>query len=356
MRKYDMMEAYLDDYGRITAYVHEQFYQGKSDHFYLKDSTGTVIACSIMSVSRSDNSYTKYSLDAPKTIQIGKEYFVVADYALMCPLKFGYIVRTERFDKEFYYDGDDLGIHYEPKQTSFVLWAPIAIEVLVDMTSQGNRMIIPMKRTEKGVFRAVVPGNHDGARYVYRVNVNGRWNQAIDPYGQSACANKLAGFVINPQKTEMNMHDDCLPPFTSYTDAILYETHVRDFSKQCQTPYAGLFLGMIQKGLKTPNGNPAGFDYVKQLGITHLQLQPVADFTTVDENNPNGYYNWGYDPGHYNIPEGSYSTDPDDPYARITEFKQLVSAYHEAGIRIVMDVVYNHMHSLRNNDFEQIVP
>ena len=213
-----------------------------------------------------------------------------------------------------------------------------------------------MKRTEKGVYRTDVYGNLDGASYIYLVKVNGLWTEAVDPYAKSCNANKQRGFVLNPQKLVMNMHEDTLPKVESYTDIVVYETHVRDFTKQFPHTNAGKFLGLTLEGFKTPNGHEAGFDYLKSLGITHLQLQPVNDFTSVDETNIDVYYNWGYDPGHYNCPEGSYATNPNDPYSRVVEFKEAVSKLHEAKIRVILDVVYNHMHSQLNSDFERIVP
>ena len=356
MRKEEIMEAYLDRYDLIVVYIHEQFYQGKSETFRLRDANGNVQNLSIKSIERSSRAYSKYKLSAPSDIEIGKEYTIVIDYALQCPLRFGYVVRTKQFDEEFYYDGNDLGSTYSLEKTTFALWAPTATRAKVEIKTKDATITQEMKRTDKGVYRADVIGDYDGASYIYLVKVNGIWNEAVDPYAKSCNANKQRAFILNPKKLAMDMHNANLSKVESYTDIVVYETHVRDFTKQFSHPHAGKFLGLILEGLKTPNGNEAGFDYVKSLGITHLQLQPVNDYTSVDETNCDVYYNWGYDPGHYNCPEGSYATNPNDPYSRVIEFKTAVSKLHEQGIRVILDVVYNHMQSQLNSDFEKIVP
>ncbi|MDD6467266.1 MAG: type I pullulanase [Erysipelotrichaceae bacterium] len=356
MRKDEIMEAYLDRYDLIVVYIHEQFYQGKSETFRLRDEDGNIQTLAILSNERSSRAYNKYKLVAPKNIVIGKEYTVTIDYALQCPLRFGYVVRTEEFDQQFYYDGNDLGATYSSESTSFAVWAPTATAMKVELQKENQMLTVAMKRTDKGVYRATVNGDFDGASYVYLAKVNGQWVQAVDPYAKSCNANKERGFVINPKRTEMDMHTEQLPKVESYTDCIIYETHVRDFTKQLPHPWAGKYLGLTLEGLKTPIGKPAGLDYLKTLGITHLQLQPVNDFTSVDEYNVNAYYNWGYDPGHYNCPEGSYATDPNDPYSRVNELKQVIAKLHENKIRVILDVVYNHMQSQMNSDFEKLVP
>ncbi|MBO4540684.1 MAG: type I pullulanase, partial [Bacilli bacterium] len=149
-----------------------------------------------------------------------------------------------------------------------------------------------------------------------------------------------------------------LPKMASPTDAILYEGHVRDLTIDSHTDivHKGRFLGLCEKGRTSEGGHPAGFDYLRFLGITHLQLLPIYDYQTVDEAHPNASYNWGYDPRQYFVPEGSFASDLPDPYSRIKDLKAMVSAYHEAGIRIVMDVVFNHVYESSQSVFEACVP
>ncbi len=143
---------------------------------------------------------------------------------------------------------------------------------------------------------------------------------------------------------------------SSYSQAILWEVHVRDFSnKIASSQYKGKYLAFTETGLVNEHGQPVGVDYLKQLGITHVHLLPVYDYATVDESNPDSEFNWGYDPKNYNVPEGSYSTDPYNGAVRIKEYKQMVQALHAAGIGVVMDVVYNHTYDA-NSSFNRIVP
>ncbi|MBQ2479584.1 MAG: type I pullulanase [Erysipelotrichales bacterium] len=356
MRKEEMMEAYLDSYERISVYLHEAFYQGRSDAFRLVGPDGNYELLKIEGITRSGKSYAKYTLHAPESVEIGKEYFIVADYALRCPLRFGYIVRTERFDEEFYYDGDDLGAIYHNGILRLALWAPTASEVKVKLTNGDDSSVISMNRHEKGVWRGSLQGNYDGYEYVYLVKVNGGWAETVDPYAKSANANKRKGYILEEDTWNFDSGKATLPPFSSYTDAIVYETSVRDFTKQFSDPAAGRFAGMTKEGLTTSSGKPAGFDYLKNLGVTHVQLMPVMEFTSVDEEHVDAYYNWGYDPGHYFMPEGSYAMNPNDPYSRVREMQEMVRAFHKAGIRVVMDVVYNHMRERVGADFEKIVP
>jgi pullulanase len=141
-------------------------------------------------------------------------------------------------------------------------------------------------------------------------------------------------------------------------DAVVMEINVRDFSMDPEVPFChrGKFLGLVETGLKTPGGNPAGFDYLKQLGITHVQLMPVLDFAGVDELDPDRTYNWGYNPIQYFVPEGWYATDPMDPYSRINEFREMVDAFHQANIGVILDVVFNHVYDLATFPLELLAP
>jgi pullulanase len=258
------------------------------------------------------------------------------------------------FDSRYTYDGNDLGSIYAEGHTNFKLWAPLAYRVYVVINDNEYEMM----RIDNGVFYASIDGNFDGARYIYRISMNGKTIDVIDPYGKSSTANGTHSFVINPEKCNIDLFDEYLPEMKSNLDAIIYEANVRDMTIDEHTDIVnkGKFLGLIEKGRKTRGGHPAGFDHIVLLGITHLQLMPVLDFVTVDEANPDKTYNWGYDPQQYFTLEGSYATDPNDPYSRIREFKKLVRDYHRAGIRINLDVVYNHVYEAKHSIFDRIVP
>ena len=180
--------------------------------------------------------------------------------------------------------------------------------------------------------------------------------EAVDPYARAVTLFSKRGVVVNPEKVYVDLHNDKLKPLSSITDAIIYETSIRDITSDKNTSIKekGKYLGLTEEGVTTPKGLPVGIDYIKSLGITHVQLLPVFDFCTTNDLNPKDSYNWGYDPLNFNAPEGSYSSHPEDPYARIKELKSVIGKLHENGIRAVMDVVYNYVFNLESSNFHAI--
>ena len=183
-------------------------------------------------------------------------------------------------------------------------------------------------------------------------------NEAVDPYAKAAGVNGNRGMVVDLSLTDPDgfADDTYYSDISSYNEAIIWEVHVRDFSNRISaSAYPGKYLAFTEHSLTNVAGEPAGIDYLTDLGITHVHLQPVYDYATVDESSDEPQFNWGYDPKNYNVPEGSYSTDPYHGEVRITEFKEMVKAVHEAGLGVVMDVVYNHTYDAASN-FSAIVP
>lgn len=358
MRKKENFEAYLDDYGLIHAYISLNFYQGNSKKFYLKNGLGALTECIIQTIEHRSH-YLKYTLSIkPELITIGKKYTLLEEHGLGCVLQFGLIVRTNRFNDEFCNFREDYGAHVIDNQTHFVLWAPTAYEVVLKLFKPSGIQYLTMQRKDKGVYEAWVSENCHGYLYSYIVSVNGKTNVVNDPYGYSSDANGRHSCVVDFQQIHIDFNDHLLPPFQSKTDATILEVSVRDFSidRETNIVHKGQFLGLIEENRIDFRGNAVGFDYLKQLKPTHVQLMPVFDFATVDEENPRLFYNWGYDPAQYNTLEGSYSTNPHDPLSRVKEFAQVISFYHKHGIRITLDVVYNHMYDLESSHFERIVP
>ena len=178
-----------------------------------------------------------------------------------------------------------------------------------------------------GAWTAVVNDDLDGVYYTYQIRVNGNWKaEAVDPYARAAGTNGNRAQVIDLDDTDPEgWETDTRPPFKAPTDAVIYELHVRDLSMDASSGIEnkGKFLGLTERGTTTPGGLPTGLDHLVNLGVTHVHLLPSFDFWTVDEAKPEEpQFNWGYDPHNYNIPEGSYSTDPSDGRVRIREFKQ----------------------------------
>ena len=358
MRNVEKFEAHLDDYKVITIYLSRQFYQGRSDAFFLRDSGGILIKLPIHGFELTSGDYNKYVLGAPDSIVIGDAYDVVEEHSLSTPLQYSLIVKSPRFDDEFYYAGNDLGVRTFLNHTDFALWAPTANRVLLEVYVDDVKEVREMKRTEKGVFRHRYNHNLHGCGYLYHVLVNGKWNQTSDPIARSSFANNRMSAVIDYTQTSIDNYSKNLPEFNHPTDAVIYEVSVRDFSmmKEGNIPDQGKFLAFTHEDTRTDAGYSTGISYIKELGVTHVQIMPMFDFATVDELNIQAFYNWGYDPLQYNVPEGSFTTHPDLPVQRVIEAKKMIQAFHKQGIRVNMDVVYNHVYDMDTSPFESVVP
>lgn len=357
MRKQANFEAYYDDYYTICAYLSKNFYNGKSNAFYLRKPDGTLEECKIISQMTVYNDYIKYIMSIEEKLSLSERYELVEEHALTTPLSFGLIVKSEAFDEEYAYEGEDLGATYSKTHTDFAFWAPLASEVLIRIKQNDVVEHFSMIRDDRGVYRLQVKGDYDAAQYFYLLNVNGMWKEVSDPYAYATTANGRRSVVINHENVNIDLQIDKLPKLEQKTDAIIYETSIRDFSKMMKeyTEYPGKYLGLIEQG-KELDGKPVLFDHLLKMGITHLQIMPIHDFATVDELNEDKFYNWGYDPVSYHSMEGSYSSNANDAYTRIKEFKELVAKCHEHGIRVVLDLVYNHYYDFVTNNLQNSTP
>ncbi|GIP58573.1 type I pullulanase [Paenibacillus woosongensis] len=296
---------------------------------------------------------------------VQREHDVVVDYGDLAVTE-GISVFDKRFDEKFYYGGDDLGAVYTSRETRFRLWAPTASEAEVvfyeSWDEEKPAQILPMKRDIQGTWLLAAQGDYLGRYYTYRVKVGQDWNEAADPYAKAVGVNGDRAVVMDLQRTDPERwEDDRKPPFEAAVDAVIYELHVKDLSSHPHSGIAhkGKFLGLAESGTRGPNGILTGLDHIAALGVTHVQLLPVYDYATesVDETRlDQPQYNWGYDPKNYNVPEGSYATDPYVPGLRITELKRTIQALHERGLRVIMDVVYNHVYDWYLINFTKLVP
>ena len=271
------------------------------------------------------------------------------------------IFDSQYFADNYHYDGDDLGAVINGNTTTFKVWAPTASKVVLNLFTAGNGVDayknVEMVKGEKGVWSHTEECGH-GTYYTYTVTTAVGTQEAVDIYAKAAGVNGDRGMVVDLSKTNPEgwAADKVADPIESYSEAIIWEVHVRDFTNKIESAqYKGKYLGFTEEGLVNEHGMPIGIDYLKQLGITHVHLLPVYDFATIDETSPEDEFNWGYDPKNYNVPEGSYSTDPYNGEVRINEYKQMVMALHEAGISVIMDMVYNHTYD-GNSSFNKIVP
>ena len=270
------------------------------------------------------------------------------------------IFDSEDFIKNYTYDGDDLGAVIKGDQTTFKLWAPTASKVVLNLFEAGNGgdpyLSVEMEYGAKGVWSSTQKCG-SGTYYTYTVTTAVGTQDAVDPYAKALGVNGDRGMVIDLDSTDPEgfSEDKFFDGIEKYRDAIIWEVHVRDFSNRIAgSKYPGKYLAFTETGLVNASGEPVGLDYLVDLGITHVHLQPVYDYATVDETKCEDF-NWGYDPKNYNAPEGSYSTDPYHGEVRINEFKQMVQALHAKGIGVVMDVVYNHTYD-GNANLNRVVP
>lgn len=261
------------------------------------------------------------------------------------------------------YKGKDLGVFWSPEKTTIKIWAPTAKMVELRLYKDGIRgeayHKTNLQKKGNGIWGTVLSGDYEGKFYTFRVN-DGEWLDEVPGiYARCVGANGLRGMIYNPNTTNPEgwIYDNG-PRYKSFTEAVIYETHVRDFSiaENSGIENKGKFLGFTEDGTRSPEGVKTGIDHLQELGITHVHLLPVNDFVTVDEEKPLEKYNWGYDPMHYNALEGSYATDAYDGRKRIIEFKELVKALHANGIGVILDVVFNHTYYAKESVFNQIVP
>lgn len=273
---------------------------------------------------------------------------------------------SQSFEEKYTYKGSDLGAVWSAGKTSFRLWAPTAEEVTVNLYRSGTPNTddllcqLRMQPDVNGTWVAQRVGNLQGLYYTYQVLVDGQLCEACDPYARTTGVNGQRAMILDLLSTNPEGWEEDRNPHggEAITDAVVYELHVRDLSmhRSSRIRNKGKFLGLTETRKKTKTGQPTGLDHLKELGITHVHLLPVYDYGFTDESRKNPQYNWGYDPVNFNVPEGSYSTDPFDGAVRVREMKQMVKALHDAGISVVMDVVYNHVHNAKEFCFNKIVP
>lgn len=270
---------------------------------------------------------------------------------------------SESFRSEYHWD-KPLGAFCGPEGTRILLWAPTAEAVFLNFYPGGNGCeaceTVSMESAKKGVWSYSTTRNLDGWYYDFDVTVAGTTRRTADPYARSCGVNGSRSMVLDLQRTNPDGWErDKAPAATP--EQVIWELHVKDFSWDPAGGFdardRGRFSALCRTGT-TLNGDgkhPTGLDYVKRLGVTHIQLMPIYDYGSVDETDWENGYNWGYDPVNYNIPEGSYSSDPYHGEVRVRELKEMIQKLHAEGFRVIMDVVYNHTYSA-DSWLERTVP
>lgn len=308
----------------------------------------------------------EYIISMENPLDLTKSYNILYEgneYKVVLPN----VYSTEAFEEEYTYTGTDLGATWSSDKTVFRVWAPTAEAVKVNLYESGTEGTddiieqIAMQADVNGTWVAEKEGDLNGTYYTYVVSVNGEETEACDPYARTTGVNGNRAMIIDLASTNPDGWENDTNPHAgeNYTDAVIYELHVRDLSMDENSGITnkGKFLGLIETGTTTESGIPTGLDHIKDLGITHLHLLPSYDYGSIDETTlEEEKFNWGYDPMNFNVPEGSYSTDPYNGEVRVKEMKQMVQGLHENGISVVMDVVYNHVYNASEFCFNKIVP
>ena len=300
-----------------------------------------------ISLSKSSNNNQVFKLEyvCETPLELGHAYRIKSSEEEEILLRTDKYVATEEFDNKYYYDGH-LGIKYSKESTSFRLWSPLSEACYLKLEkAENNFVLVPMKRMGKGVFEVTVKGDLFNKKYKYVIYQNNIQKEIVDPYGKAVNANSIYSVVIDIDDIKNIGKVKPKSEIKSPVDAIIYELHIRDFTEGDKSVYnRSTYLGLLSK-----------IEYLKNLGITHVQLLPVIDFDDVDDLEMDKY-NWGYNPISFFALEGSYSQYPEDALARLVEFKTLVNELHKNNIRVVMDVVYNHLFDYITTDFQKNVP
>jgi len=360
-----ILGAELIDTNKVSVIVSTAFELASAQNlFKITQSDGTVIKILEITSKQKKELVTTAIITLDQPLSIGNQYTIEGKNYTKFPINLSKAFDFPTFNETFYYDGNDLGVTYAKAQSQFRLWSPVSqkAEVLLYSQGKGGELVssTPMTKDVNGTFVASIDGDLAGKYYTYQVTYNGTQYEAVDPYAKAVGINGDRGAIVDLSLTNPNAWDvDSRPEFLSFNDAIIYELHIRDLSMSDTSGITnkGKYLGLTETGTTNAEGLSTGIDHLKELGITHVQLLPVFDYRSIDESTlEKNAFNWGYDPENYNAPEGSYSTDPSDSSTRIKEFKTMVQSLHNEGIRVVMDVVYNHTGASADSHFNTLVP
>ena len=254
----------------------------------------------------------------------------------------------------------NLWLNYTEEATSFKIWSPRATAVKLNFYKTGNNSDVlethNLQDDKNGIWSKTIKRNLHGIYYTFQIYINNKWlTETPGIYAKAVGVNGNRAMVLDFKTTNpKGWKNDNYVNLKSPNDAIIYELHIRDITiqKEANSSYPGKYLGLIEKGIKSNQNVATAIDHIKELGITHVHLLPTFDHYSIDETNlDKPQFNWGYDPKNYNVPEGSFATNPFDAEVRIKEFKTMVKAFHDAGIGVILDAVYNHTGRTENSNF-----
>lgn len=352
------LKAKLTSWKRINVVIFTDIPRPEKLYFSLYKEDKLIKKESVNHLT-SVNSLYFFDIWLDEEYELGRNYRLLVGDLPLTNIEVNDAIYFSDFDDRYYYEGHDLGSTYTKEKTMFAVWAPLANEVKVKLISpEGNIIYKHMKREDKGIYRIFIDGDLLNYKYRYVINNSGVVNEVKDIYAKEVSFNSEYSVVIDTDALLLIKNVAPKTQINNYVDAVIYETHIRDLNEGNfnNTKNKGKYAGFAETNRKSQGGHPAGLDYIKYLGVTHVQLQPVLDFNSKDDKKTSDWYNWGYDTLSFFALEGSYALHPEVAASRILEFKQLVNKYHENDLRIIMDVVYNHIYEYENSDFEKTVP
>ena len=344
--------AFIDSFDSITILLDKSLY--KPNKKFYTSYNAQRIELPIKGVYE-EYLFFKYIVEFQPFMELHKEYKIEDELCNATTLRSGSVVRTKEFEERYRYDGP-LGFEYSKEKTSFRIWSPVAKEIIIELKRKDSCTRHHLEYISQGLWQLDLYEDLEGCGYIYYVRVFDEFVKINDPYALASSANAKYNYVIDINKLYRMKNPK--PSFSGkYVDAIVYEASIRDFTASLKSESRGTFEGMYC-GELSDEGNPTGLEYIASLGVSHLQILPTYDFGGVNDNDKsyNCDYNWGYNPEQYFIPCGWYSKNPDDPYSRINELLMLIDKAHEYGLRIVMDVVFNHVYKCEVFAFDNLVP
>ncbi|MDD3383608.1 MAG: alpha-amylase family glycosyl hydrolase [Bacilli bacterium] len=344
--------SFLDDYMNIVMVIEADNFILNPSKLYIVDKLSNKYCDTKIIKEEIKNNSHIYYINVLKSLIIGDEYYITDNKNIKSLVEYRFITKTKRFEKEFFYDDDDLGSTIKNNKTSFKLWAPTANKVALKI----NGFYHDMKRIDKGIWYYKIDRDCQGEIYNYVVNVNGQISEVVDPYAKVSSANSTSSIVVDVKKVIKKINRIPLSLKCNLQNSIIYELSVYDFSNEKYHKNKGKFVSFTEEGLVNKFNQPVGIDYLKYLGITHVQLMPIIDFATKDELNPHKYYNWGYDPVQYFCFEGSYIKNIQNYESGILEVLQMINMLHKNNIGVILDLVYNHVYNVETNSLNLIVP
>lgn len=329
-----MIKAYLDSYDKITVEVSKNYYDGKISSLFLLTDYGPEFLGDLLYVEEEKN-FKRYTLKMEMDIELGKEYYLIDEYGYKFILEYRYIVKTYKFQNDTF-TNEYLGCKYSPASTSFSLWAPISSEAILVINDMDYYKMIK----ENSVYKLSVKQDLNKCEYYFMVKNNGVYHKVLDPYCYSYNFTQTAGVVVDIRGYKNNNK------IISKNSKVIYEVNVRDFSSSQKIKHKKKFLGIIED---------ENLQYLDNLGVEYVQFMPINYFNGDIYNNDN-FYNWGYNPCLFGVPHPNYVYNLENPYAIIDECREMIAALHSRGIKVSLDVVFNHLENREDNILNVIVP